>query len=301
MNTKTKIRTLNVKRMKIVFVLGISMFMLWSTGCNLVNPAEKIPTYILIDSASVSATVSATHGSVSHKITDVWAYYNYELLGAYELPARVPVLAEGKGQLQLVAGIWDNGLSGTRTKYPFYNVDTFTFTADPTKSISHSPKFIYRTSDTAGVKYFWEGFEQGNIFSPLGGDTTFVKTNTKAEVFEGDWSGKMSLSTADPTGEAITTQEFFLTPNRDAYMELNYKSDVPFDIRTQIYQAGTTVTSDVMSFKAKDTWTKVYINLTGFAASFQYGRFKFIFKTALLNGQSNANLFIDNFKIIYYQ
>ena len=267
--------------MKIVFVAGISMFMVWFCGCNMVNPAEKIPTYITIDTTTVLSTASATHGSVSHKITDVWVYYNFELLGAFELPARVPVMAEGKGQLQLVAGIWDNGLSGTRARYPFYNVDTYSFTAAPGQTINYFPKFTYRTADTPAIKYFSEGFEQGNIFVPLGGDTSFAKTNDPNEVFEGDWSSKMHLTTDNPTGESITTQEFYLTPNRDAYLELNYKSDVPFDLRTQIYHVGTTVTSDVISFKARSNWTKVYVNLTGFAAAFQYGKFKFLIKTAL--------------------
>lgn len=286
--------------MKIVFTVGVLIIMFWLSGCNMVNPAEKVPTYFNIDTTTVLSTASATHGSTSHKITDVWVYYNFELLGAYELPARIPVIAEGKGQLQLVAGIWDNGLSGTRARYPFYNVDTHSFIAAPGQVINYFPKFTYRTADTPAIKYFSEGFEQGNIFVPLNGDTSFAKTNDKAEVFEGDWSAKMNLTTANPTGESITTQEFFLTPNRDAYLELNYKSDVPFDLRTQILHLGTTVTSDVMSFKARSSWTKVYVNLTGFAASFQYGKFKFLLKSALLSGQTSANLYIDNFKIIYY-
>lgn len=272
---------------------------LWS-ACNMINPTEKIPTYIEVDSVNVVSTVPATHGSNSHKITDVWAYYNYELLGAYELPARIPILAEGKGQLQLLAGIWDNGLSGTRTKYPFYNVDTLSFNSSPTNVIKYSPKFTYRTADTPAIKYFAEGFEQGNIFIPLSGDTSIIKTGEPSEVFEGDWSGKMVLTTDNPTGEAITSQEFYLTPNRDAYMELNYKSDMPFDIRTQVLYQGSTISSDVMSYKAREGWTKVYINLSGFAAAFQYGKFKFVIKSSLPNSLTSARLLIDNFKIIYY-
>ena len=267
----------------------------------MVNPAEKVPTYIRIDSVQVTPTVPATHGSVSHKITDVWVYYNLELLGAFEVPARVPVLADGKGQLQIVAGIWDNGLSGTRARYPFYRIDTFSFNAAPGTEIAHIPKFAYRTTDTPAVKYYVEGFEQGNIFIPNYGDTSLVKTNASGDVFEGDWSGRIDLSTADPVGESITSQEYFLSPNRDAYMELNYKSDVPFDIRTQVYHVGTTITSDIMSFKARDNWTKVYINLSGFATSFQYGKFRFILKSVLPAGMTQGKILVDNFKIIYFQ
>ena len=286
--------------MKIVFAISILAIMWCGVGCNMINPAEEIPTYITIDSVKVVPTVSSTHGSVSHKITDVWVYYNLQLLGAFELPARVPVMAQGKGQLQIVAGIWDNGLSGTRTKYPFYNIDTFTFYANPTKNIDYLPRFTYRTIDTPSISYFVEGFEQGNIFNPLNGDTSFVKTAASGEIFEGDWSAKMVLTDSATLGESITSQDFYLKPNKEAYMELNYKSDMPFDIRTQVYHVGTTITSDVMSFKAKEGWTKVYINLAGFASSFQYGKFKFIIRAELPSGKSNAKLLIDNFKIVYY-
>jgi len=287
--------------MKPVFTSLLLLAVLGQSACNMINPAEKIPTYIQIDSIQVIPTVPSVHGSTSHKITDVWVYYNLELLGAFELPAKVPVLADGKGQLQILAGIWDNGLSGTRAKYPFYNIDTFSFQANPTGVISHIPKFTYRTTDTPAIKYFVENFEQGNIFVGHFGDTTLTKTNNPSDVFEGDWSARMDLSSTDPTGESITSTEYFLTPNRECYMELNYKSDVPFDIRTQVYHVGTNITSDIMSFKARDTWTKVYINLTGFAASFQYGKFRFIVKSVLPSGMTQGKILIDNFKIIYYQ
>jgi hypothetical protein len=286
--------------MKIVLQIFIFIVFAFFTACNIINPAEKIPTYIMIDSLSVLPTVSATHGSVSHKITDVWAYYNFQLLGAFELPAKIPVFAEGKGQLQLVAGIWDNGLSGTRAKYPFFQVDTFTFNANPTSNIHYVPKFKYRTADTPKISYYIEDFEQGNGFVALNGDTTLVKTSAANEVFEGNWSAKLELNTANPTGESITSEEYMPPPNKDCYIELNYKSDVNFDIRTQVYHIGTTVLTDVMSLKAKENWTKVYIRFTGFTSSFQYGKFKFIIKSALPEGTTSANLLIDNFKIIYY-
>lgn len=48
--------------------------MLGSTACNIVNPAESVPTYIIIDSVRLNPTLAEKHGSVSHKITDVWVY-----------------------------------------------------------------------------------------------------------------------------------------------------------------------------------------------------------------------------------
>lgn len=271
------------------------------TSCNLVNPKEPIPTYIQIDSVRLDPTLSSVHGSLSHKITDVWVYYNLQLIGAFELPAKVPVLAEGRGQLQVVAGIWDNGLSGTRTKYPFYTIDTFSFDAKAGQTIAHTPVFKYRTTDTPKVSYMVEDFEQGNSFQKRSGSlASLVKTNTPAEVMEGDWSGKIQMNDTLSDAEIITTSEYLLLPNRDAYLELNYKSDVPFVIRTEIYHVGTYVYSDIIGLKAKDNWTKVYLNLGGFASSFQYGKFKFILKASKPADQAQPKILIDNFKVIFF-
>lgn len=277
-------------------------FMLFCSmcACNMINPQEGIPTYIQIDSVKLLPTLSATHGSVSHKITDVWVYYNRQLMGAYELPARVPVLAEGKGQLQVIGGIWDNGLSGTRAKYPFFTVDTFTFDAQPTSVIQHTPLFNYRTTDTPSIKYYIEGFEQGNSFTKKNADTTFIKTNNPADVFEEDWASKVELNDSINSFESITTQEYLIPPNRECYMELNYKSDIPFMVRIEILYQGTYITSDVLGLNSKDNWTKIYINLKGFATTYQNAKFKIILKGSLPEDKHTSKTLIDNFKIVYF-
>ncbi|MCC7028994.1 MAG: hypothetical protein IT257_01725 [Chitinophagaceae bacterium] len=270
------------------------------SGCNIVNPKEEIPTYIQIDSVQLISDAPATHGSVSQKITDVWVYYNLQLLGAYELPARVPVLAAGKGQLQVIAGIWDNGLSGTRAKYPFMTVDTFSFDSKPAETVFHTPQFKYRTNNTPPITYFVEGFEQGNSFTKRNGDTTFTKTNNPAEVYEESWASKVELHDTVNTFESITTQDFLLPPNKECYMELNYKSDIPFMVRVEMLYQSTYLTSDVIGLNSKDGWTKVYINLKGFASTYQNAKFKIILKGELPDGSSSSKTIIDNFKILYY-
>jgi hypothetical protein len=267
----------------------------------MVNPAESVPTYIVIDSVRLNPTLTEKHGSVSHKITDVWVYYNLQLLGAFELPAKVPVLANGKGQLQILAGIWDNGLSGTRVKYPFYTVDTFTFNANPGKTIAHTPNFLYRTADQPIIRYAVENFEQGNSFMPLAGDTSLTRTNKLEEVFEGTWSGKMYMRDTDKTAQCITSQEYPLPASRDAYLELNYKNDVPFDVRLEVFWNGSTIRSDIISLRERSTWNKVYLRLGGFASTYQNGKFKFYFRSTLPPDKTEGTILIDNFKVIYFE
>ena len=275
-------------------------YMLWLQACNMINPKETIPTFIQIDSVHLAPTVLSKHGSISQKITDVWVYYDLQFLGAFELPAKVPVITEGRGQLQIVAGIWDNGLSGTRAKYPFYNVDTFTFSASPAQTIFHTPQFTYRTKDTPVITYNVEDFEQGNGFTKYSGDTSMVRTNTSSELFEGDWSGKITLDSAATSSQIITIESYSLPANQDAYLEMNYKCDVPISMQTRVYYQGAWTTYDIIGLKARDNWTKVYLKLSGFSATYQNGKFRFIIGSSLLSGKDKATVLIDNFKIIYF-
>lgn len=276
------------------------LLLFYIPACNIVNPSEDIPTYIQIDSVQLIPGLSAVHGSVSHKITDVWVYYERQLLGAYQLPAKVPVLAGTAGQLQVIAGIWDNGLSGTRAKYPFLTVDTFTFTAKPTETILHTPVFNYRTTDTPLVKYFVEGFEQGNSFTKGNAHASFEKTNDPSEVYEESWSSKVELHDTVSTFESITSQDYLIPPNRECYMELNYKSSIPFVVGIEMYYQGSYIVSDVIGLNAKDQWTKIYLNLKGFASTYQNAKFKIILRGDLPDGQTTSKTLIDNFKIIYF-
>lgn len=288
--------------MKQLSVLLALLILLFLNACNVINPSEKIPTYIQIDSVQLLATNMAKHGSVNHKITDVWVYYNREILGPFELPARVPVLAEGHGELQILAGIYDNGLTATRTKYPFYAVDTFSFTAAPAQVIKHTPKFTYRGLDTtATVSYLIEDFEQGNIFTKrYNNDTTMIRTDAAADKFEGDWCGKIFFKDSVDNAECITSTSYLIPPFKEAYMELNYKCDVPFEIATEINYQGSLVNSSILNFKATDKWTKVYVSLNGFSNTFQNGSFKFVIIAAKPSTTAEATLLFDNFKIIYF-
>lgn len=278
----------------------IVFYILILQACNMINPKETIPTFIQIDSVHLAPTVPSKHGSISHKITDVWVYYDRQFLGAYELPAKVPVISEGRGQLQIVAGIWDNGLSGTRAKYPFYTVDTFTFTASPAQTIYHTPQFTYRTTDTPAITYIVENFEQGNGFAKYSGDTSMVRTNTPGELLEGDWSGKITLDTAATSAQTITLESYSLPANQNAYLEINYKSEVPISMQTRVYYQGAWTTYDIIGLKARDSWTKVYLKLSGFSATYQNAKFRFIMSSSLPSGMNKATVLIDNFKIIYF-
>jgi hypothetical protein len=62
------------------------------SSCELINPVEEIPSFIQIDSFVMEDNVLADEGSLSHDIRDAWVFIDDEMIGIYELPARIPIL-----------------------------------------------------------------------------------------------------------------------------------------------------------------------------------------------------------------
>ena len=286
-----------MKSIHLHFLLALMVFQ----ACNMVNPTESIPTYIKIDSVQLISTDPLIHGSVSHKITDVWVYYNRQLLGAFQLPAKVPVLSTVRGELQIVAGIWENGLSGMRAKYPFYSLDTFSFNPSPAGIIDHIPTFNYRTADSLSTVYLNYDFEQGNSFGPLYGDTTFIKTNTPEDVFEGNWSDKLELSDTTKFGQSATVIDYTLPNDKMCYLELNYKNDVPFELKAEVNQSSNVFNVKLIGVNTSDKWGKIYVNFGTIAASYPNATFKFVIEATLPAGRTYGKVLIDNFKIIHFK
>ena len=75
---------------------------------------EQIPSYIRIEPFVVNAQGDASW----HKITDGWLYVNGEYLGAYTLPAEVPILAEGPCNIIVFPGVKENGIATSPNIYP---------------------------------------------------------------------------------------------------------------------------------------------------------------------------------------
>ena len=74
-----------IRRYPGIFLLPIAL-----TAC---SKGEKVPAYLEV--ASVTLTTTPEQGASTSKITDAWISVDGTLIGVWELPARLPVLAEG--------------------------------------------------------------------------------------------------------------------------------------------------------------------------------------------------------------
>ncbi|XZF16614.1 hypothetical protein ACTHGU_10800 [Chitinophagaceae bacterium MMS25-I14] len=284
----------------IALVCGIS----WSS-CNVINPKEKIPTYVHIDSFIYRNTNPQVFGSASHKITNVWVYLNDQAVGNFELPATFPVLIDSPGRLEVAPGINVNGLTFVRLPYPFYNFDTtFKLTPNPGKVVNFTPV----TSYTSVSKVLWqENFENtaSHPFAKYDGDTSIVITTDPSKVFEGHGSGYLYLNgnIANSYNEATGTASFLPTKNQDIYLEMDYKCSIPFvvGLETTLSSNGTVYREYISGLNAHpDSWNKVYLNIQDFVNSYTGTDFRVIIKAGFDDTTSTGYVLMDNLKVVSY-
>lgn len=278
------------------------------TGCELVNPEEAIPSYVEI-TAPVLLTESA-QGSASEKITEVWVFVDEEFMGAFPIPAKVPILKSGPVNLRVEVGIRENGLRSTPEIYPFYTPYQETINLMPNETIRVEPQLRYRDNSQLA---FIEDFERGGtIFQTVVTGTANSRiTINEATPFEGRGSGQIALSTTDPFVEIATSPRYrdLLGNGNTVYVEMDYQSDIPVSVGIVGYannQEDPVAFAYQAGFNPSETWNKIYFNLTPIVFASNADEFQIVLRAALpLNEnltfiQETGLVLLDNIKLIHF-
>jgi hypothetical protein len=285
--------------MKYCFLLFVIVAGIYASGCNTINPEEKVPTYIHLDTINFVNTNPTKEGTTSQNITSAWVYFNNNPIGVFDLPATVPILADAPGQVSISAGVAYSGL-GYASLYPFFNSDTFTLTPAPGTILKPKPTISYVD---AAVFTWKEDFETGNAFINTNADnptdTSLVRTNAPGDIFEGGGSGVIYLDANHPTSENISNNGFPIKAGQ-SFIELNYKCNTSFQVGLQTSKQGAVLFEYIAGVKAKESWNKVYIGLSNFTGTYQGAQYRIMIKAGLDNGLSNGYVLLDNIKVISY-
>lgn len=288
--------TLTLRRFGIFFLLSAALIL---GSCDDFEGDQKVAAYIRIDSIAFEAGFG--QGSSSHKITDAWVYIDGELIGAFPLPATLPVLKNGKHELMIKAGIKLNGIASTRVNYPFYApyYQDIVLTED---SITHVyPEVTYYST----TKFPWiESFESGGVSlaKTTDSDTLMLKTNDPADVFEGNYSGVIYLDDSATMFEAATISAYNLpTSGKAVFLELDYQINNPITIGVIGQGGGQIIQTPVMYIYENTTWNKMYINLTPTVMDMGNStEFKIFIGAVKLDGVSHPKMMLDNLKLLHF-
>ncbi len=294
----------NNHKMRAIYKIFLLLFTFSAVSCDLINPDEKIPAYIYVEPFQLNT--NNTQGSNSSRITDTWLTVNGNFLGAYTLPALIPVLAEGQQTIMLDAGIKDNGIAATPEIYPFYQNYTAKLELQPNETDTLRPVIGYR-NDTKFA--FIERFENdAHAFRDLRAGNDFNRIQLTAEgAFEGK-SALIRLSKDFPAAELATVNAYrdLTAKGILVYLEMDYKSEATVVFGVQGIKngvAGNPVFDP--GFLPSANWNKIYFNLSPLLAGGNFDEYKILMQTVLPNSngvftQNNANVWLDNIKLVHF-
>jgi len=275
--------------------------LLLSVGCELFDRPEPIPSFITIESIELEPNPEVNAGSLSHRIVDAWIYVNDILIGAFELPCTIPVLHEGVHEVTVLAGIYMNGVKGTRVYYPFYTPYTDSVRLTPDSITRIEPKTRY---DSRLKIPLLESFELGGVLFEDAQHSlaTLVKTDIATEVFEGNYSGKIVLDRTDSLYLGVSVQSYKLpTAGGHVFLEVDFLTEVPLMFGVYANKPTQVLMLEVAGVLPQANWTKVYINLT--PTVFRNNTaddFKIFMGAHLPAGMQDATILIDNIKLIHF-
>jgi hypothetical protein len=291
-----------LKNLYTPFVLAFG-FMLLFGSCNLINPEESVPSYIRIDEFSFVAAPG--EGTDSEKITEVWVYSNGEMLGAFDLPADIPVLDEGATQIKIFAGIKNNGISSSRIRYPFYTTFDTTLQCVPGAEFLIKPRFFYR-DDISIEEYNFES-GQNQFISVIGSDVDLDVIINSDQVFEGGGSGYALLDNGNNQLLVRTNQELVLTPGKVTFLELNYSTNNTLAAGLYSFQSTTEkknlalLMNPTTETVGAPVWNKIYIDL-GLIPSqnINADEFEIYFEAVADTPGKTVEVFLDNVKLVTF-
>ncbi|MFM7054259.1 MAG: hypothetical protein ACKOX7_05905 [Bacteroidota bacterium] len=293
-----------MKNSNLFFVVAFLSAWIFSS-CNLINPEENAPGFIQVNDFVFNPTPTSIEmgSSNSTKIKDVWVYVDNKFLGAYELPAKFPVLKTGKQKILLTPGIELNGIASTRSPYPFYKgyvteeviPENGTLTINPTTQYFDAVQCAFCESfDGSGFSLAPTDQSDTIMYQLAPGDTN---------VFEGAGSGVVYLDTTNTQFEFSSTT-FYELPGSGAavYLEMDYKCSQEMQVGLYIDLPSSGLEQvPIYVLNPSQDWNKIYIQLGYVVSTYSYSnKFKIYLKGIKNSGSQKSSFYFDNIKVVHF-
>jgi len=286
-------------RYLLIALLPFLFFLNYS--CNIDNKAD-LPAYLYIDSVGIKINKSI-EGAPTHKITDLWVFSDGKAVGVFNSNQLIPILADNFSQpkIQIFAGIRANGSRSEIETY--YLLDELLIE----KELIHgkidtiSAFFEY---DKNAKFIFTEGFENGNIFAnDLDGNKKTKIINTTSNAISGNFCGRIDLNEENNIIDVTSLQEYYDLPKDDGnkvYLEIDYKNNVEFYIGIIGNEInGTSHKVDIIYLNKKESWNKLYLNLTTTILNSSLNSYRVYFRAKHNSENETSTIQFDNIKLLY--
>lgn len=274
----------------VILAMGIS-------ACEIINPEEQIPSYIAIDSISLSTT--SAQGPNTENITDAWIYVNDQPIGCFELPCRVPILKSGIVKIDIRAGIKINGISALRSIYPMYMPYITSGELKPGEILKISPTTKY--DDNYDISINEQFLSSGTFFTKTDLSLADLKIIASSNPIHNGSFGEIKLNKTNNQFEIYTNLNKIIPKTGvPIFVEFDYQCDHPFTFGVYIKYASTYIKHDVIVVNTSSKWNKIYMNLTEISTrevnAIEYDLF---IHSTLNSDRDSADFKLDNIRLIY--
>ena len=274
--------------------------LLCAIGC--IDSWEGPPHFLHV--ASMEVTTEEDQGTDSHRIEEVWVYTETDVLGAFPLPADIPLSPEQLGSqatITLLAGIRANAVSASRQPYPFYEAlpTTLQLEYGGRDTLDLTVGYIEETQVILA-----EDFESANRFEMASTSTAEVVRTEEAEwVFEGVGSGYVELSADAQVLIASTNeQQYDLSSTGPVWLEMNYRCSQQFAVGLAAANAVNSSRIPILVLNPTEgAWKKIYLDLGPVIRTTpDASDYEIILEAYYDNSQDVTTVAIDNFKLLRY-
>lgn len=251
-------------RVFIIFLLLAGL-----ASCEKFTGDQTIPSYLYVDTIYLNSNPLLEDGYLTHDFEDVWVYVDDQIIGAFELPATIPILEQGYHKLSLYSGVIYNGISNTRGTYLFTKPQIYEeieLFVDST--IVRRPSVSYYDNTI----FMWKEDFEGTIsmIPTSNSDTTLQKIHhDPADDLFGVSSGVAYLDSDHPVLEMTTFDSEepgydFPLGGQPVFLEIDYKSNNLFSVGIFTTNVGSGIDRHpVVIFRSsKGERKKVYVNLS---------------------------------------
>lgn len=280
-------------------ILACSTLLAAASSCGKLDRAE-IPHRIHVN--SIEVVLGEGEGTESSRVEEVWVYTPTDVLGAFPLPADIPVLVGEEGEaveLTFLAGVRANGIGATRKPYPPYEVKRVEFELSQGGTDTLSLEMGY--ADGFQV-LFVEDFESANRFAESSTSTSeLVRTTNPSEVFEGVGAGRAQLHATAATVWAQTNeQQYHLNPEGPCWLEFDYACTQPFAIGLNPQNLIQDNPTPILVLNdSQGEWKKIYLDLGPVVRSETAAAWFEVTLEGVWDGSADTTFFaVDNLKIL---
>lgn len=299
---------------KLLFkVLGTVLFLLLLAACQTEQAAK--PTYVKIDALHLR-TDYAEEGTAHHDINTIWLNLNGQSVGAFELPAIIPlILEDGANTLRVEAGINTNGIRSFRAINSSFTpviLELNGSSEGPIDTIIPEPNELvveYRSFyEVVVVENFDEpglNFERTNF-----SDTSFIKDGDSVFNYipfgatdpePNDNSGLIVLDDLNSDLELRSVVSYNIPAGvQNIYLEVTYRTnmDVGFGLIAN-YPTGNQGDVTAVVFP-KEEWSKIYINLISEFQAFPGANgYQLLIRARKPEDIGEGRIYLDNLKMVY--